>query len=152
MSMSDSYTAYLSPGLSLYDGDVGGAEGSNVLPRRFFDTIRHPCLTFLTQRLEMDDTETRSVEPMLIGAAANNERSLIILKVVGEVQVQTAGKDSDDTTPLTGYQQCYGTSYMPGIYVLTGYNIDSITLEAEDDDTVVNVLTAILAISTDSRI
>jgi len=151
MSMSDSYTAYISPGLKLYDGDVAEPRAADILPKQFRDTIKQYCLTYLAEKLSLAATDTRSIEPMLIGAAADNERSLVVLRVVGNVKVTTTGKDSDDAASITGYSNCYGTTYFPGFLVLMPYNLDSITVEAIAASTV-SVLTGILALSTDARL
>ena len=149
--MSDSYTLYLSPGLSCYDGDVNLPGASNVVPREFRSLYEHPMLTYRTEQVTMAISDTRSVEPMLIGAASDNERSLVVLKVIGRVSITTVGKDSDDSTDITGISEVYGTAYLPGMMVLCPYNLDSITLTAIAASTV-DVITGILAVSTDSRL
>ena len=151
MSMSSSYTAYFSPGLRLFDGDVSMARAANVLPKQFRDLFEHPCLTYRADRVAMVITDTRSIEPMLIGVKTDNARTFVVLRVTGEVKVTTVGNDADDSTPITGISQVYGTAYLPGFLVLHPYNLTSITLEALATSTV-DVLTGVLALSTDSRL
>lgn len=151
MAMDDSYTAYFSPGMSLYTDDVSNGRDSNVLPRQFRELFEHPCLSYRAERAVMDEDDTRSIEPMLIGVATDNVRSFVVLKVTGNVKITTVGNDSDDETPLTGYTNCYGTAYLPGFMILMPYNLTSITLTALANSTV-DILTGVLALSTDTRL
>ena len=149
--MSNSYTAYFSPGIRIYDGDVNNTTASNVVPREFRSLSEHPMLSHREDRVVMAIADTRSIEPMNIGAASDNERSLVVLKVIGRVKVTVVGKDSDDAADLTGISEVFGTAYLPGYLVLMPYNVTSITLEAIAASTV-DVLTGILVLSTDSRL
>jgi len=149
--MSNSYTAYFSPGIRIYDGDVNITDASNLVPREFRDLYEHPMLSLRSEKVTMAVSDTRSIEPMLIGTNSDNERSLVVLKVIGRAKVTTVGKDSNGSTDITGITETYGTSYLPGFLVLMPYNLDSITLEAITASTV-NVLTGILAVDTDSRL
>lgn len=151
MSMSTSYTAYFNPGLRLYSDDVSSSRASDILPKQFKDLYEHICLSYLAEGLDMAIAETRSVEPMLIGAAADNARSFVVLRVVGEIKVTTVGNDSDDASAITGISQSYGTTLFPGFLVLSPYNLDSITVEAITASTV-DIITGVFALSTDSRI
>jgi len=149
--MSDSYTQYLGPGIKVYEGDVNSTESADDIPRQFRDVISSPCLTYKVEKLSMETGDTRDISPMLMGASGDNEKVLCIVDVIGKIEVNTAGDDFDDSTPVAGISQSYGTQYFPGRLVLTTYNLDSIEIEALADSTV-TVFTAVLVSSTDARL
>lgn len=76
----------------------------------------------------------------------------LIIKVVGEVTINTVGVDFNGTTPLTASLPVYGTTIYPGIGVLSTYNVSSIVLTGITDNTVVQVFVGIAAADNDPRI
>lgn len=65
--------------------------------------------------------------------AALTDWQFVVVRVVGEVRVDTVAKDTDGSTTINGYVPVYGIDIFPGILQFSTYNITSFTLTAVDD-------------------
>jgi len=54
----------------------------------------------------------------------------VLVKVVGEVRVDTTAKDTNGSSNITGYLPVYGIDIFPGILQWSTYNIVTFTLTA----------------------
>ncbi len=81
-----------------------------------------------------------------VGAfSATADWRMIIIKVVGEISLVSAGTDAA-AAAIAGHTRCYGTQLFPGWLMWSTANLTSAsTLTALSDDTIVEVFYATLA-------
>ncbi len=144
-----SYTLHSSPGLKCWESDLANPFSSASLPKLSRRLVRNPCLSYRHEKFTLDDGESRTIEPALFAAA---EWYYLAALVTGDARITTVGLDTDDTTPINGYTHVYGTSYLPGLGMIQTYNISSATITAMADDTTIELICGIIAVSTDSRL
>lgn len=87
----------------------------------------------------LDDTETRVFTPSNI---ILNNTQFIVVKVIGAARINSVGKDTDGTTTINGYTPCFGTDILPGYIIYSTYNISSLTLLGQADDTKIQIFCA----------
>ncbi len=93
------------------------------------------------QEITLDNSDTKVIA---FPNYASTDRTLLYLSVVGAMRVETAGFDTNGSTPILGYTPCYGTSLYPGKLILSTYNVTTFTLLGQADGTVVEVFAAVL--------
>lgn len=142
------FTLFMSPLHQAYPDNVDDASMSQDATR-FMGEIRQNILYHKIEQFELDDTDTRSIS---LANYARTDWCFLILKVVGEACVNTAGKDYDGSTDITGVLPVYGTALFPGIAILSSYNVDTFSVESLADDTKVALYAAIAAEDDDARL
>lgn len=142
-------TLFISPRFVAYPQDVSDAVLSPYLAM-FGQQIRHNILWKQVRQLSLEDSADTAT--ITLNEIALTDWPIIIVKCVGSARVNTTAKDFDGTTAITGKLPVYGTSLVPGIAVISTYNLVSATVEALADDTVVEVFAAIAAEDDDSRL
>lgn len=68
------------------------------------------------------------------------EWHVLVVRCIGQGQIITTGKDTDGATSITGTQGIYGTAVLPGIFILSTYNLTGVTLKSLAAGTVFEVL------------
>lgn len=138
--MSAPYTLFVAGIAHAFPDNV-----SDPFYSRWCDTmnrqIRYNVRQKLLENVSINLAGTHTVP--IPGSAALGDWQLIMLRVIGKVLLTITGKDTDNTTTITGYQRAYGTDYFPGIIFLSGYNITALTLTGQADGTSVSVLHSI---------
>lgn len=143
------HTLFLSPLHQAFNEDVECPDAADVKAALRGD-IRHNILYSKIEQYELDITETRAIS--LANYTALSDWAFIKMRVVGDAKLTTAAKDTDDTTDITADLPCYGTAKLPGILVLSTYNVTSFTVESLADDTVVELFAGIAAEDDDTRL
>lgn len=100
-------------------------------------TPRFNLVSKLYQTIELDDTDTRSL--LIPTSTATADARIIYCRVVGKAKLTIAALDTNSVTVITGIIRAYGTEVLPGIMMLSDYNITALTFTGEDDDTVIEV-------------
>ena len=115
---------------------------------RFLGEENYNILYHKIEQYELDNTATRAIS---FANYTRSEWSYIICRVVGSARLNTAGKDSDGSTSISGKLPVYGTALFPGVLILSSYNVDTFTIESLADDTTVELYAAIAAEDDDTR-
>ena len=150
MTLATSYTAYVYPGLNLWDSPTSTGEYASNEPRIYRDVITSPAVAYRSEDITILSTDDAlAMQPSVFAQA---EKMLIVLKVVGRVRVSTTGKDYNGSDTINGYTDVYGTAYFPGILVLSSYNLTAISLSGLAASSTVSLVTTTLAESTDARL
>jgi hypothetical protein len=112
---------------------------------------RANALFHVVQEMELDTDGTRAIDFANYSTTYPNDSTCIILRVIGWVELQTVAKDTDDAATINGYQRAYGTTVLPGVLILSTYNVTSFTLKALSDNTKISILGLVLCDDDDSR-
>ena len=92
--------------------------------------------------LALNSGDSVSVTP---AGLALTDWCVIMVRVIGLVQLNVVGKDTDNTTTISGTTPGYGTDIYPGYIILSTYNLSSISISALADDSVAEYLVVISA-------
>ena len=150
MSNQNSDTIFRSFVVGAYTGDLETADCSDYSPTVEGVTDRFDALAYLTQSALMNTGESITVTPPMAYAT---EWLNLCVKVIGTIDVVTAGKDYQNVGVIAGHTYCYGTAYWPGFLCLETKNITApITITAKSDGTKIDVLSAVIVPSTDTRL
>jgi hypothetical protein len=109
-------------------------------------------LNVLYQRIEqaeLDDGDTRTIT---FANVATSDWKYLVIKCVGSAHVNLSGFDTDGTTPITAKFSYYGTELLPGIGMLSSYNLSTIQLEGDANGTVLEVYAAVSCKDDDARL
>jgi hypothetical protein len=139
---------FISPLHQAYGSNVDDPSDAEVMAR-LSGQVRHNILYKKIEQFELDDAETRSIS---LANYTNSHWSFIIMRVIGDAKLTTAALDTDDASAITADIPCYGTSLLPGIFVLSSYNVNTFTIESLADDTVIELVAAIAAEDDDTRL
>lgn len=142
------HTLFLSPLHQAFNSDVPEPSDSEVISRLVGD-VYHNILYHKKEQFELDSAETRAISYANFTAA---HWAFIILRVVGDAKITTSGVDTDDATGITADLPCYGTSLLPGILILSTYNVSTFTIESLADGTVIELFAGIAAEDDDTRL
>lgn len=142
-------TLFISPRFTAYPSNVDEATLSHDIVN-FNRLVRHNMLWRAVRQLNL--AVSGNTATINLNEIALTDWAIIIVKVVGSARVNTTAKDFDGTTAISGKLPVYGTSRIPGIGVISTYNLVSATVEALADDTVVEVFAGIAAEDDDTRL
>lgn len=138
-----SYSLFFTPEIEIYSDDVTDPMSSTFVQSIFNEETTYEVVSHKVDSATLNDGDSKTI-PLLGTVLA--DRKFIIIKVTGpsstetgEAHVTTVGKDFNGTTDITGVSSAIGTELYPGYIVLTTYNITSITIEADADDTEVQI-------------
>ncbi len=143
-----SHSLFLSPLHSWYQDNVDDPSQA-VVANRFLGYEQYNVLYQKVEQYALDLAETRNLTFINY---ADTEWVYLIFKVQGYARVNTTGVDHDGTTPITGKLPTYGNRIIPGILILSTYNVQSFTVESLADDTTIEVYAAIAAADNDPRL
>lgn len=79
------------------------------------------------------------------------EWEFLIIRCIGSGRVNTAGFDTDGTTPITGKLPVFGNRLFPGILMISTYNNTSFTVESLADGSSFEVFAAVPCADDDAR-
>lgn len=142
-------TLFISPRFVAYPQNVDEATLSSYLAM-FGQQIRHNILWKQVRQLNL--AASGNTATITLNEIALTDWPIIIAKCVGSARINTSAMDFDGVTPITGKLPVYGTSRVPGIAVISTYNLVSATVEALADNTVVELFAAIAAEDDDTRL
>ncbi len=98
---------------------------------------RYNCKVRRQMTLSMASGDSVAFTPTNIALA---DWGVIFARVIGTARIETVGKDTDGTTTINGYSPGYGTSIYPGYIMLSTYNLSTMTVTAQANSTVVELL------------
>jgi hypothetical protein len=91
----------------------------------FSKQIRYNVKSRKLSTIKLDAGQSFGVTPTTLNEP---DWSVLVLRVVGAVRVDTVGVDYDGISPIFGYTPSYGTDIYPGYVILSTYNVDTFTL------------------------
>ncbi len=142
------FTLFLSPLQQVWPDDVTDPAQSK-LAYRFRGEDKYNILYQKIEQFELDDGSTRTIS---YANYASTQWAFIIARVVGEVTINTSGFDTNGSTPITGKLPIYGKEILPGIGILSTYNVSTFTVESHEDGSTVELYAAIAAADDDPLI
>jgi hypothetical protein len=116
---------------------------------RFMGQDKYNILYKKVEQMELNDSETRTIS---YANYSSSQWSYLIIRVIGEARVNTTGFDTNGSTPITGKLPIYGSELLPGIGILSSYNVSTFTVESLADGTLVELFAAIAAADNDPLI
>lgn len=143
------YTLFVAPIAQAWNDNVADFNRTSMPSALMEDLIRIGVLYRRQEHIELDSAETRAVN---LANKANSEIQIFVMRVVGTVEVQTTGLDVDDATGITGFFQANGTAEYPGFIMFSTYNVSDVTIEAQEDNTKIDLFGCIAAEDGDSRL
>jgi hypothetical protein len=142
-------TLFLSPLHQAFNENVESPDNAAVRATMRGD-VRHNILYSKIEQYELASAATRAIN--LANYTPLTDWPFIMLRVVGEIKVTTVGVDTDNSTAIGADIPCYGTSLLPGIFVLSSYNVTSFTIESLADDSIIELFAGIAAEDDDARL
>ncbi len=142
-------TLVVSPVISSWTGDMSDFEKTPnmVLGTNFTDIF--DCLSVLSSSATVLTGHVQAITPLF--ATPANEWLYVMVKVVGEVDIITTGTNYT-TGAITGTTRCYGTSLLPGFFVISTYNVSSIAIWGVAASSSVRYISSVVTYPTDTRI
>lgn len=141
------YTLFTSPLHQAFPDDVDDPNDSKIA-FRLDDQNQYNILYKKVEQFELDAAQTRTLSLFNIGST---QWLFLIVKCVGSGRVNTAGFDTDGSTPITGKLPVYGNRVFPGILLLSTYNTSSFVVESLADDSKFEVFCAVACADNDAR-
>lgn len=135
--MSD-FTAFVNAYGIAFTDDVSDPYDSKEWTE-FDQQIRYNVKAKKIEEVTLDNTATRTLN--FTGVVASDWRFLLI-RVIGTGTVNTTGTDQA-AAGISGITGVYGTAVLPGIVMLSTYNLTAITLASLADGTVFEVFAAV---------
>lgn len=142
------FTLFISPLQQAWPDNVNDPADSK-LAFRFDDQSKFNILYKKVEQFELDASSTRSIGLVDFGTS---EWLFLVVRCVGTGRVNTAGFDTDGTTPITGKIPVYGNRLLPGIALLSTYNNSSFTVESLADGSLFEVFAAVACTDDDARL
>lgn len=136
--MSD-YTLFLQAYVTSFSDNVSEPIWSKDY-QAFDRGIRYNVKFKKIENITLDNTDSRTIN---FSNKANSDWVVIIARVVGAARLVTAGLDTDGITPIAGNLPTYGTSLLPGIAMISTYNLTGLSVLSLADGTVVELFAAI---------
>ena len=112
---------------------------------------RYNVLFQKSDSIAVDDGDTVSILPANYSVSFPNDQIFVLLRVRGWAELQLSSKDYDDASDIDGYQRAYGDSIMPGILVLSSYNVATLAVKGLQDGTKIEYLFCVVCDDTDVR-
>ncbi len=142
------FTLFMSPLHSAFPDNVDDPSESKIVTR-LDDENKFNILYKKIEQFELDDTDTRAIS---FANYTRSDWSYLIVRVIGSARINTAGKDTDGSSAITGKLPMYGTDIFPGIGLFSSYNVDTFTVESLADSTKIELFAAISCADDDTRI
>ncbi len=142
------FTLFTSPLHQAFPDDVTDPAQSKIAIR-FMNQDKFNILYKKVEQFELDAAATRTIS---YANYASSEWSFLIMRVNGHAQVNTAGFDTDGTTPITGELPVFGNRVFPGMLLLSTYNVTSFTVESLADSTKIELFAGISCEDDDPRL
>lgn len=101
------------------------------------------------EQFELDNAATRSIT---LANYTSSEWTFFVMKVVGQCYFSISALDTDGVTVITSKIPAYGTALLPGIAIFSSYNVSSVSVVSEADDTTVQLYAAISCADDDARL
>lgn len=140
--MTAPYTLFLSPYIVAFPDNVSDPSFSKYQTTFTYQGRYNITDKKVTQVL-LDNNETQAIT--LPSSAVLSSWVMLVIQVEGLAQLETTGKDLNGTTSISGFVPVYGTSVLPGIIVLSTFNILTLTLRGQADNTKINVFAGLSA-------
>ena len=123
-------TCFVAPLANVYTDAVSDTQQSDQIIQSFDEAVTYKVAGSNAGSFSLLATEFRSI-PVLGTSLAS--QSFIMVRVSGQVELQTTAKDFDGTTTIAGLSRTYGTALFPGFIVLSTYNLTAISIVAITD-------------------
>ncbi len=123
-------TCFVAPLANVYTDAVSDTQQSDQIIQSFDEAVTYKVAGSNSGSFALAATEFRSI-PVLGTSLAS--QSFIMVRVSGQVELQTTGKDFDGTTTISGLTRTYGTALFPGFIILSTYNLTVINIVAVTD-------------------
>ncbi len=117
-------------------GQVVGSDRQNILYQRI-------------EKMILNNTDSRSIS---LANYVSTEWIYLIYRVVGTAYLSTSGFSTDGSTAITGKLPAYGTALMPGIGIVSSYNVSTMSIVSQADGTSVELYAAIACADDDTRL
>ncbi len=141
------YSLFVSPIVAAWDADVNDPTQGNFVGQ-MLNTDRQNVLYYRIEKCILASSATRAIT---LANYVRTEWLYLIVRVNGLAYIATAGKDTDGSSAITGKLQAYGTDLLPGISIFSSYNVDTMTITSQADDTEVEVFAAVACADDDTR-
>lgn len=142
------YTLFSSPSHQAYPDNVDDPIDSKIA-MRFMGQNKFNILYKKVEQFELDELDTRTIS---YANYTSSEWAFIIARVVGHVSIETSGFDTNGSTPITGFVSAFGNRIIPGVAILSTYNVSTFTVSSLADDTKIELFAAISCEDDDPRL
>jgi len=142
------YTSFVSAVISAWPDNVGSPSLS-VASQQIIAPAQLNIITHKMEQFELDSAGTRMIS---LANYVSTEWSFIIMKVIGNAYISTAGFDTNGSTAITAKLPAYGTALLPGIAIFSSYNVSTFSVISLADDTTIELYAAISCADDDARI
>ncbi len=146
--MSNYFTAFVSAIHSAWLDNVSDPEMSHTAQQSICPA-QYNVLTHKMEQFELDSAASRTIS---FANYASSEWTFILMRVVGKAYFNIAAKDTDGSTSIVSKIPAYGTELLPGIAIISSYNITSISVVSEQDDSIIELYAAISCADDDTRL
>lgn len=141
------FSLFASPIIAAWDGDVNDPTQGDFVAS-ILNTDRQNVLYYRIEKCVLENTETRVIT---LANYVSTEWLYLIVRVNGTAYIATTGFSTDGVTAITGKMGMYGTALLPGIGILSSYNVSTMTLTSQADDTEIEVFAAVACADDDTR-
>ncbi len=102
--------------------------------------VRYGVQQRKVEEILLDDSDSATIT---IPGLASSQWVVFVIRCIGQGVLTTTGNDSA-SSPITGKTPIYGTSILPGILVLSTYNLTAVpTITSQADGSIFEVYTSI---------
>jgi len=101
------------------------------------------------EQMELDSSESRVISR---ANYTSSEWTYMVMRVVGKAYFEITALDTDGVTVITSKIPAYGTEQLPGIAIISSYNITAISVVSQQDNTLVELYAAISCADDDTRL
>lgn len=121
-------TTFVAPLANVYEDSLSDTQQSDQIVQSIDNLMAYKLKGSNASACSLLASEHRAFS---VGALSDND--FIMIRVIGQVELQTNGKDFDGTTNIAGLSRTYGTSLFPGFIVLSTYNLTVVNIIAITD-------------------
>lgn len=141
------YSMFISPGLMSWTDDVNDPSQADFT-NGLITIDRQNILFQRVEKMMLDSAGSRSIT---LANYVNTEWLYLVYRVVGNAYLSTAGLDTDGATPITGKLPAYGTSLLPGVGIISTYNLNTLSIVSQADGTTIELFAAVACADDDAR-
>ncbi len=123
-----------------------------VLSKVVQQLIAPAQLNILFQKQEQFELDAAASRSITMANYVNTEWLFLVYRVIGKAYLSLAGVDTDNTTAITSKFPAYGTELLPGIGIVSTYNINTLSVVSQQDDTTIELYAAIACADDDIRL
>lgn len=143
------FSAFISKFVCNYVDNVDDpAFASFINDKQGVDSIRYNALYDYPFEFTGDDTDQLALS---LPGLLETDWVIIVAEVIGKGTIVVAGKDTDNSSVITAYKRGSGNTTYPGKIYYGGYNVTGVTLESNQDGTIIRGHVVVICSDTDPR-